>query len=145
MQRFNKLTCLCLFLLMASLACQSAEVTPTPASRAQVAVDITSGVPSPTWELAPAEVAVLEQALSDLSPEEFTSFFDGLGYRGFVITMTSPQRVIRVQHGQVLVEQGGLQQTYVDAGNQLEKWLLSVSKPHIEPQLYLLLAEEIGR
>ena len=145
MQRFNLLTFLCIFLLIPLLACHSDEVTPMPVSRAQVEIDITSGLPSPKWELASSEVELLEQALNDLTPEDFTSFFDGLGYRGFVITMTSPQRDIRVQNGHVLVEQGGTRQTYADTDKRLEKWLLSVSKPHVEPQLYSLLEEEIGK
>lgn len=133
-----------IFLLLFVSACDSQETTPSPTSQAQVEVDITSGLPSPTWELTSSEVEELAQILKDLSPEAFTPFFDGLGYRGFVITMTSPNRRIRVQNGHVLVEQGGIQKTYADTDNQLEKWLLGVSKPHVEPQLYSLLAEAIG-
>jgi hypothetical protein len=126
-------------------ACNSPEVTQSPTSRAQVEIDITSGLPPPNWELAPSEVEELEQTLSTLPPENVTSFFDGLGYRGFVITMTSPQRVIRVQDGHVLVEQGGTHQTYADTDQLLEKWLLSLSKPHIEPRLYTSLEETIRK
>jgi hypothetical protein len=144
MHRFNKLILPCIPLLIFLLACHKDEMASTPVSSAQIEIDITSGVPSPKWELAPSEVAELEQALDNLSPEEFSSFFDGLGYRGFVIRLTSPPRFIRVQNGYVLVEQGGVETTYVDSENQLEKWLLSISKPHIEPQLYSLLEENIG-
>lgn len=144
MHPFNKLILPCILLLIFLVACHKDEMTPTPVSSGQIEIDITSGVPSPQWELAPSEVAELEQALDNLSPEEFASFFDGLGYRGFVITLDSPPRFIRVQNGYVLVQQGGIEKTYVDPENQLEKWLLSISKPHLEPQLYSLLEENIG-
>ncbi|MCB9009834.1 MAG: hypothetical protein H6656_21110 [Ardenticatenaceae bacterium] len=140
----KKFTLLSLFLLMVP-ACQSEEAAPTPTSRAQVVIDITSGVPSPQWELAAAEVEELAQLLSALPPENPIALYDGLGYRGFVITMTSPQRVIRVQNGHVAVEQGGANQTFADTDQLLEKWLLSISKPHVEPQLYSTLEEAIEK
>jgi hypothetical protein len=144
MHLFHKLT-LCVFLLFSVLACRSTDdMTPTPTSQAEVEIDITSGLPSPKWTLSDSEVEVLEQTLGGLPSSDSTSFFDGLGYRGFVITFTSSERLIRVQNGHVLVEEAGAQKTYVDTDNQLEKWLLGVSKPHIEPQMYSLLEENIG-
>ena len=106
---------------------------------------MTSGMPPPKWVLNSEEVQTIEQTLSTLTPTDSASFFDGLGYRGFVIQFKSPDRFVRVQSGYVLIEENGLQQTFVDVDNQLELWLLNVSKPHIEPELYSFLEEGIGR
>ncbi|MBE2222458.1 MAG: hypothetical protein IAF02_13000 [Anaerolineae bacterium] len=106
---------------------------------------MTSGVPAPNWMLGASEIETLTQLLNDLPATDAPSLFDGLGYRGFVITLTAPERLIRVQDGYVVVEQNGSQKAYVDTDNQIETWLLTASKPHIEPQLYVFLEESIGK
>jgi hypothetical protein len=145
MHLFNKPILLGLFLTFSLFACHSPEAIPSPSEQAQVEIDITSGLPSPKWELAPPEIEVLEQTLLALPAASPTPFFDGLGYRGFVITISSPERRIRVQDGHVLVEEAGVAATFVDSNNQLEKWLLSLSKSHVEPQLFAYLEEAIGK
>jgi hypothetical protein len=134
-----------LLLLLVSACSPTRDMTSVPINPNEVEIDITSGMPAPKWSLNPEEVKALEQALSALTPTDSASFFDGLGYRGFVIQFKSPSRFVRVQNGYVLIEENGLQKTYVDADNQLELWLLDASKPHIEPELYSFLEEGIGR
>lgn len=54
-----------------------------------VVLDVFSGRPNPSWELDPSESRELLRQLS-LLPEadkNKAEFFDGLGYRGFVITV----------------------------------------------------------
>lgn len=117
----------------------------TNSNEVGVEIDMTSGMPPPKWVLNSEEVQTIEQTLSALTPTNSASLFDGLGYRGFVIQFKSPDRLVRVQSGYVLIEENGLQQTYIDVDNQLELWLLNISKPHIEPELYSFLEEGIGR
>lgn len=135
-----------LFLLFVSACSPTHDMTfvPINPNEVEVEIDVTSGVPSPKWLLNPEEVKAIEQALSALIPTESASFFDGLGYRGFVIQFKSPDRSVRVQNGYVLIEEKGLQKTYIDSNNQLEQWLLDASKPHIEPELYSFLEGGIG-
>ena len=142
---FSKLILWALFLLSLSACRSTPDMTPVPTNLGEVEVDITSGTLPPKWTLSLAEVETIEQALSALPATDFASFFDGLGYRGFVIRLNSPERRIRVQNGYVLIDENGLQKRYVDTDNQLEKWLLGASKPHIEPQLYSFLEESIGK
>lgn len=138
---------LLLLLLLVSACSPIRDMASIPINpnEVEVEIDITSGMPAPKWLLNPEEVKAAEQALSALPPTDSASFFDGLGYRGFVIQFKSPDRFVRVQNGYVLIEENGLQKTYVDTDNQLEQWLLDASKPHIEPELYSFLEEGIGR
>lgn len=110
-----------------------------------ISIDLTSGMPPPEWLLNTEEVETIEQTLSALPLTDAASFFDGLGYRGFLIQLQSPERLIRIQNGYVLIDEGGSQKMYIDENNQFEKWLLDISKTHIEPQLYSVLEEDIGK
>lgn len=148
MRTFNDLafwTFLLLLLLVSACSPTNDMTSTTIPNEVEVEIDITSGMPAPKWLLSPEEVKAVEQALGTLTPTDSASFFDGLGYRGFVIQFSSPDRLVRVQDGYVLIEENGLQKTYVDHDNQLEQWLLDASKPHIEPELYSFLLEGIGR
>ncbi len=147
MSMFHTLTrWIFLLLLLALSSCRSThDMSSVPTNSTAVEIEMTSGMPSPKWLLSPAEVAAMEQTLRTLPATDSASLFDGLGYRGFVIRLNAPERLIRVQNGYVVVEEGGLQKSYVDADHQLEQWLLDASKAHIEPALFSSLAEEIGK
>jgi hypothetical protein len=135
------------FCFMSACGTATGETTPMPMTTAVVTADMTSGVPSPTWILTPAEVEMATQTLASLEATRAVSLFDGLGYRGFIIQFSTPERFVRVQNGYVLIEdeEAGVQEMYVDADNQLEKWLLDTGRPHLEPELYSFLKEGIGQ
>lgn len=137
---------LLVFTLLVMAACRPfSGVSPSSTSRNEVEIDITSGLPSPSWTLTQLQSEDLEEMLSDLPPTDTASFFDGMGYRGFVITMRAPDRLIRVQQGFVQVEANQTVQAFLDPDYQLERWLVKASQPHIEPQLYSLLADGLER
>lgn len=78
--------------------------------KVSVELDVFSGRPNPSWELNASESGELLKQLSPLPEEDKNKaeFFDGLGYRGFVISVRdelkpSSQPVIyRVYKGFIL-------------------------------------------
>ena len=55
-----------------------------------IELDVFSGRPNPSWELSPSESGELYQQLSPLpeTDKNKSVFNDGLGYRGFVISVS---------------------------------------------------------
>ena len=145
MLSLHKLIFPVLLLLFLSACSATSNMTPVPTNPSVVEIDVTSGMPSPKWTLSDSEVEVIEQSLTALPPADSASLFDGLGYRGFVVSLHSPERLVRVQGGYISIEEEGSQKIYIDTDHQLEKWLLEASRPHIEPELYSFLEEGIGR
>lgn len=81
--------------------------------KVSVVLDVFSGRPNPSWELDPSESGELLQQLSPLpeTDKNKSVFNDGLGYRGFVISVTgadaatSLPATIRVYKGFVLMNE----------------------------------------
>jgi hypothetical protein len=76
-----------------------------------VELDVFSGRPNPSWELDPSESRELLKQLSPLpeADKNKAEFNDGLGYRGFIITIVEADKtnsipaIYRVYKGSVLV------------------------------------------
>jgi hypothetical protein len=80
-------TALLFFVFCGCMACSSNKVKQQ--MKVSIELDVFSGRPNPSWELNPSESGELLKQLS-LLPEadkNKAEFFDGLGYRGFVITV----------------------------------------------------------
>ena len=74
-----------------------------------IELDVFSGRPNPSWELSPSESGELIKELSPLpeADKNKAEFFDGLGYRGFVISVhgadtTASPVIYRVYKGFIL-------------------------------------------
>ena len=75
-----------------------------------IVLDVFSGRPNPSWELNPSESGELLKELSPLPEADKNKayFFDGLGYRGFIISVpdelkpTSQPVIYRVYKGFIL-------------------------------------------
>jgi hypothetical protein len=75
-----------------------------------IELDVFSGRPNPSWKLNPSESGELIKDLSPLpeADKNKTDFFDGLGYRGFIISVfdelkpTSQRVIYRVYKGFIL-------------------------------------------
>jgi hypothetical protein len=99
---------LLLLMLSGCIACSSNKTKQQ--MKISIELDVFSGRPNPSWELNPSESGELFKQLS-LLPEadkKRAEFFDGLGYRGFVITVqeadhagSSPD-IYRVFRGNIL-------------------------------------------
>jgi hypothetical protein len=101
-------TALLLLILSGCITCSSNKVKQQ--MKISVELDVFSGRPNPSWELSPSESGELFKQLSPL-PEADTNksaFFDGLGYRGFVISVhgadtTASPVIYRVFKGFILM------------------------------------------
>lgn len=112
----------------------------------QVELDLFSGNPNPVWSLTEAESATLVDMLAQRSPTSSQPLHDGLGYRGFLLAMTSTtsgeSASIRVQGEVIAIDQGGTVRFLHDGDRKIEQWLLETGKPHIDHQLYQSLKTE---
>jgi len=76
-----------------------------------IELDVFSGRPNPSWELNSSESGELLKELSPLpeADKNKAEFYDGLGYRGFVITVQSTENagssptIYRVYRGNILM------------------------------------------
>ena len=79
--------------------------------KVSIELDVFSGRPNPSWELTTSESGELLKQLSPLpeADKNKAEFFDGLGYRGFVITVQpadnagSSPTIFRVFKGFILM------------------------------------------
>ena len=139
---------LCLPLLLALTACTpAANPTPTPAAASHVELDVFSGLPNPAWDLPPAGTAVLLAMIGALPPSPSVSLPTPLGYRGFLVTIPGSSSAsvvtLRAYRG-IVAYQGPKTAYYADPAKQVERWLLSTSRPYIDVQLYDSLLAQIG-
>jgi len=92
-----------------------------------IEMDVFSGRPNPSWELSPSESGELLKELSPLpeADKNKVEFFDGLGYRGFIISVQDADKatglsdIYRVYKGFILVKD----KVFSDK-NSLEKKLM---------------------
>ncbi len=111
----------------------------------QVEADVFSGRPNPRWTLDAAAAAELARRLAELPPAPPAAPFEGLGYRGLVVTgLEGECDEVRVHGGRVRAECGGETRTRADAGRALERWLLATGEGSLEPATLELLRRETG-
>ena len=119
------------------MAAKSDELT------GQATLKIFSGRPNPTWLLSPTETQHLRDRISGLSarlpkPPEVPD----LGYRGVHIAM--PGVEFTVGYGGIAVEEAGKTTNFVDAGRQVERWLLNTAQGKISPDVLKIAEAGIG-
>lgn len=110
-----------------------------------VQLDITAGVPPPTWQLSTAQRSEFFTFLQQLTPVEAKKAFDNLGNRGFVVTTINPARTIRVQQGFVWIIGDNYERVFSDTNNDLERFLLLSGQPTLDPAFYTMLEKGIGQ
>ena len=112
--------------------------------RCEVELDIFSGMPNPTWALTDAEEDSFLKRLAALTPGFSRELSDNLGYRGFIVQCTQGDNVqlIRVQKGTVQISDGATQVYASDKNRELERWLLSTGKAHVDDQLFKIAERE---
>jgi hypothetical protein len=108
----------------------------------RIDVDLFSGRPNPGWELSPEQARIVRELVARLTPSPTPrEAYDGLGYRGFVLTEDG--RSISVFREDVLLEEGGKRESRHDSRRELEGLLLEFSSEHLEPELYQFLASQV--
>lgn len=111
----------------------------------QVEADVFSGRPNPRWPLDAAASGELGRRLAELPAARPAPEFDGLGYRGLVVTgLPGECGEVRVHGGQVRAECGGETRAWTDAGRALERWLLATGEGRLEPATLELLRGQVG-
>ncbi len=115
----------------------------------RVTLDVYSGRPNPSWMLSQSDAQDLLQMLNGLPRAEPSEFFDGLGYRGFVLDITTPETSsttqITLYKGRVRYADGSDARFFADNERQIERWLLSHAKPYIERSLYKYVKKELKK
>lgn len=98
----------------------------------EIALNILSGLPNPTWRLGENECGQLAKMLEGL-PRAKTGQLPSppdLGYRGLTIRPNgNPNELTSMQVFEGLVTADSA--TYIDAGRKLEKWLTETGKPYV--------------
>ena len=111
----------------------------------QVEADVFSGRPNPRWPLDAALGAELARRLGELPAARPEPPFEGLGYRGLVVTgLEGECPEVRVHDGRVRAECGGETRAWADAGRALERWLLATGEGRVEPATMELLRSQAG-
>ena len=113
-----------------------------------VELDIFSGEPNPAWTLTQAE---RNAVLAELSHAEETGpqdMFDGLGYRGFVLSPAgaghTPVVELRIRHGAIRYRAGETVTYWKDPDRRAERRLLSSARLHLEAKLYEHVRAQVG-
>ena len=120
---------------------------PVASSQSYVELDIFSGKPNPTWDLSFEDSEVFLDMLLKLKQTSKQTLFDGLGYKGFLVSITSPRSSssvpskYTVQNG--LIDWKGMDFFYIDEGRKVEQWLLDKGKPYIDATLYEQVKKEL--
>jgi hypothetical protein len=111
----------------------------------QVEADVFSGRPNPRWTLDADAAGELTERLAGLPAAPLAEPFDGLGYRGLVVTAPPGEcGEVRVHGGRVRAECGGESRAWADAARALERWLLATGEGRLEPATLELLRSQMG-
>ena len=114
-------------------------------ARVEVELDIFSGMPNPSWVLTAAEADAFEERLAGLPPSASRSLSGQLGYRGFIVQMTSAAatRLVHVQTGTVQISHVAKTAHFSDDARGLERWLLQTGKPHLKQALFEVVERDL--
>ena len=113
-----------------------------------VEVDIFSGLPNPVWIMNSDQVTTFMNKLKTCMPTAPTEMFDGLGYRGFLVTVANPtgaskQFTAAIHNGIVKLTSNGADQPsyFIDTDRSIERWLLDESRTHLDSELQSMIEE----
>jgi hypothetical protein len=116
-------------------------------ARAEVELDIFSGMPNPTWVLTPAEAERLALGLAALPRISACELSPRLGYRGLVVNVThgNETRLVRVQSGCVQIAEGDTTIHARDERRELERWLIETGRPRLTENVIDVVDREMRR
>jgi len=127
---------------------EKAAMTNGEGKKAKVALDIFSGRQNPSWQLSEEQIKKLFSTLDALPTSEPVEFFDGLGYRGFQVSLTEAASSkeagsIKAYKGAVLYRAGGIDKFFTDKDRRVENLLLESAGSHLEADLRDSVRREI--
>lgn len=109
----------------------------------RIELDIFSGRPNPAWRLSSADTETLGRMIEKLARAEQVALFDGLGYRGFIVTSATPiagATTITVQNEIVKLSADDFR---LDPKRTIERWLLTKAESELPNDVYELAKKEI--
>lgn len=115
-----------------------------------VELDVFSGLPNPVWSLSDDQTLELVRLLGDLPEcDRPVSRFDGLGYRGFLVSLVAPESrtvtMLRAASGVVELGDDAGKTCYLDADHQVEKWLLESGHGILSEELYTEIWDTLNK
>ena len=111
----------------------------------EIELDIFSGMPNPTWSLTDSEEESFMKRLAALERTSSSELSGNLGYRGFIVQCTQGEKLqfIHIQRGTVQISDNATEVYASDKNRDLERWLLSTGKPHIDDELFQIAEREV--
>lgn len=114
---------------------------------ARVTLDVYSGRKNPSWSLSKGQAESLLSIVRGLPDSEPGDFFDGLGYRGFQVSLPHPEKggrgELTVYRGRVRYDDGGNVKYLADKERRLEELLLKSGGPYLTPGLHKAMEREV--
>lgn len=117
-------------------ASQKAAMTNKAANTAKVTLDIFSGRENPSWQLSEEQVDKLISIFNTLPASEPVKFFDGLGYRGFMVSLSEAASKretgsLKAYQGAILYRTGDVDKFFLDKERKVENLLLESGGSHL--------------
>jgi hypothetical protein len=125
-----------------------AAMTNGAGKKAKVTLDIFSGRENPSWQLSEEQINKLLSTLDALPTSERVRFFDGLGYRGFLVSLTEAASSkeagsIKAYKGAVLYSAGGVEKFFTDKERRVENLLLESGGSQLGADIRDIVKREI--
>ena len=114
---------------------------------AKVTLDVYSGRKNPTWSLSKEQAESLLLVVRGLPASDPVDFPDGLGYRGFRVSMPRAGKGSRseltVYRGRVRYDDGRAVEYLADGERRVERLLLESGGPYLTSGLYKAIEREV--
>ena len=130
------------FVLLGGLCAGCAgQAAPTSAN---ITAELFSGrADNPAWSLSAAETSLLVAKLAALPPTQQLPPPPQLGYRGMQIELVDAggrvSQRLHADQGLVARETAQGTQYYADPQRSIERWLLSIGQPQLDPGIYQII------
>lgn len=126
---------------------QDTATTNNLEEHAKVTLYVFSGRENPSWQLSPEQTKTLISILDALPSSEPKSFFEGLGYQGFLVSLTDSasgeSKIIRVYKGLVQYNTGSVEKYLTDKDRKIEHLLLESGGSRLESGIYNAVEREL--
>ena len=130
------------------LACRGFDHHSAQGGSLQVELDAFSGQPNPRWELTADESAEFLAQFQKLNRASSSgTAFEGLGYRGFLVTGSVESLrgydTVKLYGGKVIAQAGDRAESFEDPDRRLERWLLLSAHGRIPEQVSIFVKGQI--
>jgi hypothetical protein len=138
----------CIFTRSEQAVPQAAATMNDMKRQVKVELNVFSGRENPTWLLSTQQADAFVSALDELPISDPKSFPDGLGYRGFRVTLTDTALeeaiTVTVYKGTVRRDDKSGAKYLTDKDSRVEKLLLESGISRLDPNLYEVVQKEIA-